>query len=731
MKRFALMPGLFLLLIVLPASAQDPVDYVNVFVGTRGAANIPGLYGGQIPGVTRPFGNVQWTPMTRLNAIGVCPYEYDDKKLIGFIGTRQPTVWMGDYGAVSLMPGQGELKFRYDQRGVFYSHLDEKATPYLYSVKAGGVKTTLAATALASIFRFEFQGKGQPWLVIDASRDLGFFGGINIDRPRRRVTGYNPDRQSYLLGPQLPNFRGWFVIEFDADLVGSGIYMGNSLIENLPSATFDRLGGYVRFAEGVKTVHARIGTSLISLEQAEANLQAEIPDWDLDRIARAGRDEWNEQLGRITVKGSERDQKILYSSLYHVHLYPRRFDEHGRYYSAFDDRIHEGVSYNDYSLWDTFRALHPLLILTAPERVGPMVQSLLQIYREGGWLPKWPNPAYTNIMIGTHADSVIADAYVKGLRDFDLQLAWEAVRKDAFTPPDGDEFKRWGDRVPWTSYEARHGLYWYLKLGYVPVDKSAEATSSTLEYAYDDFCVAQIAKAVGADADYETLMAHSKNYRNLWKDGYFQGRRADGSWAGAQGYTESIKWGYMFFAPHDVPGLIELMGGPKNFERKLDGMFAPGLWLYRYIHSNEPVHGVTYLYNYIGKPWKTQREARKMAALFYGPGPYGILGNDDCGQMAAWYVFTSLGFYPVTPGTDVYALGSPIWREAEVKIGAPYAPATFKVIAKNQSKLNVYIRSARLNGKELHEPFLRHADIIGGGTLELEMSPVPNPSWWR
>ena len=712
-----------------PPPAAGPVDYVNVFLGTRGGS-IPGLYGGQIPGVTRPFGNMQWTPMTRLNAIGVCPYQYDDHMLLGFIGTRQPTVWMGDYGAVSLLPGQGQLKFRYDRRGVPYSHLGEKATPYLYSIKAGGVRTSLAASARASLFSFSFEGKGGPWLVVDASRDVGFPGQITIDPARRRITGWNSDRQSARLGPPLPNFKGYFVIEFDTPFTSSGVYLGNSLVPSLPSAQCDRLGGYVTFAPGTKIVHARIGSSLISLEQAEANLAAEVPDWDLNRLAREGRDEWNAQLSRVTVQGSERDRRIFYSSMYHVFLYPRQSFEGGRYYSAFDDQVHEGVSYNDYSLWDTFRALHPLLILAAPERVAPMITSLLQMYREGGWMPKWPNPTYTNIMIGTHADSVIADAYVKGLRDFDLALAWEAVRKDAFVPPDGDEYKRWGDRVPWTSYEARGGLSWYLKLGYVPVDKTLEATSSTLEFAYDDFCVAQIAKAAGATADYETLMAHSKNYRNLYKDGYFQGRRSDGSWAGSKGYTESPKWGYMFFAPQDLPGLVELMGGPRAFERKLDQVFAPVLWLGRYLHSNEPVHNEVYLYDYCGAPWKTQWQARKMIRLFYGPGPYGILGNDDCGQMAAWFVFSSLGFYPVTPGSDLYALGSPIWKEAEIKIGAPYTPATFKVVARNQSPLNVYIRSARLNGKDLHEPFLRHGDIIAGGTLELEMGASPNQSWW-
>jgi len=380
-------------------------------------------------------------------------------------------------------------------------------------------------------------------------------------------------------------------------------------------------------------------------------------------------------------------------------------------------------------LWDTFRAEHPLLVLTSSERVGDMMTGLIHMYEEGGWLPKWPNPTYTGIMIGSHADSVLADAWVKGIRNFDLEKAYEATYKNAMVPPDGDKHKKWGDRDPWTSVESRGGLYWYKKLGYVPVDKTEESVSRTLEFAYDDFCVAQLAKAAGDMETYQDLMERSKNYRNLYHDGYFQARESDGSWAGHKGYTESVKWGYMFCAMQDVPGMIEMMGGKDKFEKKLDKVFVPVLRIYRYTHTNEPVHHYPYLYDYSGSPWKTQKQARLALEKYYHNDPAGLVGNDDCGQMSAWYIFSSMGFYPVTPGTDVYAMGSPLWDKVTIHIDEPYEKATFTVIAKNQSPDNYYIQSATLNGGPLDGPFLKHAQIVKGGTLVLEMGPEPNKQW--
>jgi len=312
-----------------------PVDYVNPYIGTHGGVG-PSLYGGMIPGVTRPFGMIQWTPMTRLNKIGGCPYRYGDNTIMGFQGTHQPAVWMGDYGHVSVMPGQGDVRVGFKERDVSFSHDEEVTTPYYYKVKMGDMKGEMAASVRSSIMRFSFQSDEAPYMIVDASRDKGFAGSVTIEPDKNRIIGYNSDRHSAHLGPPLPNFKGHFVIEFDKQIEDFGVYRGEETAESVSRAEGEVLGAYVVFKKGVKTVQARIGTSLISLAQAEENLEKEIPGWDLEKIKREGRAEWNKKLGRIEVEGGTRDDKVnFYTSMYHAHLYPRIFSEYGRYYSAF------------------------------------------------------------------------------------------------------------------------------------------------------------------------------------------------------------------------------------------------------------------------------------------------------------------------------------------------------------------------------------------------------------
>jgi len=731
MKHYVLVFVCLFFLASATTHAEDPVDLVNPYIGTHGGIG-PSLYGGMIPGVARPFGSVQWTPMTRLNKIGGAAYRYGDSSIMGFLGSRQPAVWMGDYGMVSIMPGTGKVQTGFNERKLRFKHDEETTTPCYYKVEMGRITAEVAATMRCSIMRFTFDRDMEPYLVIDASREEGFSGRLEVDVENNRITGFNTDRHSAHLGPLLPNFRGWFVIELDRPVEDYGVYKDEVASRGAPSAEGDRIGAWVKFPPGSRTIQVRIGTSLISLAQAEENLGKEVPHWDLEKVKAEGREEWNEQLSRIEVKGGTRDQRVIfYTGMYHAHLYPRLFSEYGRYYSAFDDKVHRGVAYNDYSLWDTFRAEHPLLILTASERVSDMMTSLINMYEEGGWLPKWPNPTYSGIMIGSHADSVLADAWVKGIRGFDLEKAYEATRKNAMVPPDGDREKRWEDRALWSGVESRGGLSWYKELGYVPVDKTAESVSRTLEFAYDDFCVAQLAKAAGREKDYELLMERSRNYRNLYHEGWFKARKADGSWAGGMmtGYTEATRWQYLFCAMQDVPGMIEMLGGKEVFEARLDKVFLPALRFFRYLHSNEPVHHYIYLYDYCGAPWKAQKQARLAMQKYYHNKPAGLNGNDDCGQMSAWYIFSSLGFYPVTPGADLYAMGSPLWEEAVVKIGKPYHETEFRIIAKNQGPKNFYVQSALLNGEPLDEPFIRHSQIVKGGELTLEMGPEPNMQW--
>jgi predicted alpha-1,2-mannosidase len=404
-------------------------------------------------------------------------------------------------------------------------------------------------------------------------------------------------------------------------------------------------------------------------------------------------------------------------------LFPREFSEYGKYYSAFDDKVHAGLSYNDYSLWDTFRALHPLLIFIQPERVNGMIQSLLQMYREGGWMPMWPNPSYTNIMIGTHADAVIADAYVKGIRGYDVKLAYEAMHKDAFVAPEGDTGKRWGDRDKWTSYEAKGGLTYYHRLGYVPIDRTNESVSHTIEYSIDDYCVAQVAKALGKTEDYKELVAWSKNYRNVYNKttGFATPRNFDGQWNSNldSGFTEGSKWTYTFGAMHDVPGMMEQMGGTEKFAELLSRNFDEN----HYRPDNEPGHHYCYLFDYCGMPWKTQELVRKhTSSENYRNEAVGINGNDDCGQTSAWYLFSVMGFYPVSPGSGQYAIGAPQYPFISLDLGGG---KKLEIIAKGLSAANKYVRSVRINGLLLNEFFISHADISRGGKLVFEMTDKP------
>jgi predicted alpha-1,2-mannosidase len=488
--------------------------------------------------------------------------------------------------------------------------------------------------------------------------------------------------------------------------------------------TGDAVGAFAQFdTKADPVVEAQVGTSFISIEQARANLEAELPAWEFESKRDELKRKWNAKLSIVAIEGAPDDQRhIFYTGLYHALLYPRLFSEYGRYYSAFDDRIHSGESYTDFSIWDTFRAENSLLTLLAPERIDGMINALLQDYKEGGWLPKWPNPSYTNIMIGTHADSLIAEAVAKGFRGFDYQLAYEAVHKDANTPPDGDTTRRWLDREAGVPYEARAGLTYAKKLGYIPADKVSESASSTLEETYDDYAVAQVAKAVGKSDDYEILMRRSRNYRNLFNParGFMQARNSDGTWAAPDvGWTEGDQWVYLFSPLHDVPGVIALLGGKDAFNAQLDRHFGG----HHNQHDNEPSHHYGYLYDFGGQPWKTQAVVRQIARDAYSNTPTGVLGNEDCGQMSAWYIFTALGFYPVNPASAQYMIGSPSFTRATLNL--PNG-RRFEILAANNSPGNAYIQSARLNAEPLVDPVITYQQLQAGGELEFVMGPKPS-----
>lgn len=702
-----------------PNAPDDAVSRVNPLIGS-GSGKIG--YGGTMPFVTPPFGMTDWTPQTRQNKLSVVSYKYEDTTISGFIGTHQPAIWMGDYGYVTIMPEIGGLKTTPEARQLPFQHKDEIARPDYYSVwmDAGNTRrihAEMTATERCAYLRFTFPKGSAPRVLVEASRP-GIAGQAEANAAE--ITGYNPDRVDSGLGPfKLPNFKGYFVVQFRQIPSESGTYGPKSQ----PSA--DATGAWANFSANNEAVELRVGTSFLSIEQARANLKAEIPAWDFDAVQQKLRAEWNEKLSRISVEGASEDQqKIVTTALYHALLYPRIFSEDGRYYSAFDDQIHQGESYTAYSIWDTFRAENSLLTLVAPERIPGMVTALLQNYKEGGWMPKWPNPSYTNIMIGTHADSLVAEAIRKHFTGIDRDLAWQAVYKDAMTPPDDDTKHRWADREPNTPYEARGGLTYSKVLGFVPNDKTAEAASRTLEDAYDDWCVAQVAKALGKTKDYEFFLNRSLNYKHIFNPatGFMQAKNADGSWASEKdGWTEGDHWVYTFAVFHDLPGLEALMGGPDKYNSLLDQHFADG----HNHHDNEPSHHYPYLYDFSGEPWKTQAKVREVANAEYANLPSGIDGDDDCGQMSAWYLFSAFGFYPVNPASGDYMIGSPLFQRMSLRLSSG---KTFTVLAENNSDKNVYIQSATLNGKPLEKPLIAWEDIQSGSTLKLVMGP--NPSKW-
>jgi predicted alpha-1,2-mannosidase len=699
---------------------------VNPYIGTAGGGSD---YGGTMPLVTTPFGMTNWTAQTRQNKISVTSYAWEDHTISGFIGTHQPAIWMGDYGYVTVMPEVDGVKTSQQARALRFKREDEIATPYYYSVVLDAgykrtIKTEVTATEHCGFLRFRFHRANWTGVLVEASR-RGSGGYIAVNSLQHEIVGYNADRMDAHLGPlALPNFKGYFVIRSnkpfaEGETNGSSTAHGSNL-----SLTGEQVSAYVSFPPVEDSlVQLKIGTSFISVDQARANLEKEIPDWNFDGAIAALKSTWNAKLGLIEIDGATDDQRtVSYTALYHALLYPRLFSEYGRYYGAFDDKMHDGVSYTAYSLWDIFRAEHSLLTLIAPERVGDMVQALLQNYQEGGWMPKWPNPSYTNIMIATHADAVVAEAINKGFHGFDYNLAYEAAHKDAMTPPDGDTTRKWLDREPHTPYEARAGLTYSKQLGYIPADKIAEAASSTLEDAYDDYAVAQIAKAVGKDYDYRFFLNRSLNYSLLFnrKTGFMQARNSDGSWAGEDvGWTEGDKWAYTWAVMHDIPGLIELMGGRDAFNRKLDDHFSGG----HNHHDNEPSHHYPYPYDYSGQPWKAQAKVREILAQAYSNTPSGMLGNEDCGQMSAWYIFSAMGFYPVNPVSGDYMIGSPLFRTVRMHLANG---GTFVVSAPANSTKNLYIQSAELNGQPLTIPVLRWDQIQQGGTLSLVMGSEPS-----
>jgi len=729
--------GACLVAITLPELTRaGDVDYVNTYIGT---SDVPGdggtEYGGTMPFVEPPFAMTSWTPQTRQNRISVTSYNYGDTNISGFIGTHQSAIWMGDYGYVTLMPEVDDIKTTPDARRLPFTHASETATPYYYSVlmDAGAfrkIKGEVTATEHCAIMRFTYPQNANSSIIVEATRP-GVRGNAGVNPAVQEFTGYNPDRMDAKLTTlRLPNFKGYFVIQVNKPFAGIGTYQGTNINCGATNTIGDNVGAYATFrTRSDEQVLVKVGISFISIAQARANLNAEIPGWNLDAVKKKLRNIWNQNLGEVSIQGATHNQRVqFYTGIYHCMLYPRLFSEHGRYYSAFDDQIHDGVAYTDYSGWDIFRSEFSFITLICPGRVNDMVQALLNDYREGGWMPKWPNPSYTDIMESTPADSLVAEAIMKDFHGFDYHLAYQAVYKDAMTPPTGDTTHKWQDREQGQPYSAREGLTFYMKYGYVPENWTARAASCTLEHAYYDWCTAQIAKEIGKTNDYWFFLKRSLNYKNVFNcsTGLMNSRYANGTWAPSNlGWSEGGQDGYNFDVMHDIPGLISLMRGASNFNTALSVRTTD----LNALVNNEPGNHYIYLYDFSGRPSLCQSLVRAALTNFRDT-PDGLPGNDDCGQTSSWLLFANMGFYPVSPASGIYMIGSPLFRR--ITINLPNG-RVFTITASHNSAMNKYIQSATLNGGVLDVPYITYVQIEAGGTLRFVMGPSASlwGSRWR
>lgn len=719
------------------AAAQHLADLPDPMVGTDSKYELS--HGNTYPATFIPYAMAAWSPQT---GEGGWPYQYAKDSIRGFRMTHRPSAWTIDWGSFSLMPVAGPLKVLPDDRGAKFRHADETARAYRYDVLLEGYKTrvSIAPTGHGGVLRFAFPPAGPAWVVLDGGEGGG---SVKIDAAARRITGTN-SRTAKGGAP----FALYFIVEFDRGFASAGTWDTAGAKDSATNRAGEHVGAFIGFKPG-EVVSARVGTSLISLEQAERAMKAESPRIDVEAAAAAAQRVWDRDLSVIQIAGgTEAQRRTFYTALYHSLQFPRMLNEtdaSGKmvHYGLYDGKVHDGPMFTDIGFWDVFRAQFPLLTVINPKKDAEIIRAMVNTYDEAGWIPTWPNPIETNVMIGTHADSAVADAYVKGIRDFDAAKAYAAIRRDATEPGTG-------------VFDARKGIADYLKLGYVPADGGVkESVARTLEYAYDDWCVARMARALGKQADYDRFLKQSKSYRNLYdaSTGFMRGRNRDGSWLAPFDpldwggvYTEGNAWQWLWSVQQDVPGLMALMGGREAFLRKLDELFSTTTEfkvggykqvihemteakmgnMGQYAHINEPVHHVIYLYDYAGQPWKAQKWAREVMDRSYKPGPAGWLGDEDNGQMSAWYIFSAMGFYPVIPGQAIYALGTPLFDRATIRLESG---KTFTVEAARSAPGAIYVQSATLNGKALDRAWIRHSEITGGGTLRFVLGAKPNEKW--
>jgi predicted alpha-1,2-mannosidase len=723
--------------------------FVNPLIGT-GDATTPSSekFGGGnsshaqvIPGVGFPFGMTQWTPQTRASeAHCLAPYYYADTRIQGFRGTH----WMSgsctqDYGSMTIMPLSGRVIPDVRQRASSFSHQRETARANYYQVFLDDYQVNAEVTAEnhSAVLRFTWMTDSAKYIVFNPNSDEGE-GFVEVDTARNEIRCYNPVHRIYQGLGEPAGFNGWFVIKLPGKVAGFGVWRGDSVLSGVTTVKdVKNIGAWIKLSQPAgEPVTLKVGASFTSFAAAEENLEMEIGGHDFDSVRKEGRQIWNHVLQRVDVDGgTDQDRQKFYTALYHSMLLPRQFSDDNGTFPKFDKQYEVEtdktfVYYGDFSMWDTFRAEHPLLTILQPERSHDMMESLLEKGYSGGWLPifpAWNN--YTSEMIGDHAVATLADAAMKGIIDL-TDDDYELMRRNAMETP--------ADPADYVNGKGRRALTSYLKYGYIPLEDEVkdayhhrEQVSRTLEYAYDDFALSQVAGLVGERKDKRLFRKRSMNFKNVFDPTVksVRGRHADGSWSkdfdrekSASFISEGTPWQYTWFVPQDIGGLIKMMGGEKEFNQQLDAFFARG----QYWHGNEPGHQIPFLYNYSGQPWKTQEHVAQIRHDEYSDGPGGLSGNDDAGQISAWYVFSCMGFYPVCPSVPEYVLFTPAFDKITLNLENGNR---FTVLAPGASSGKLYIQSVTLNGRKYRKNYIRHSDIVKGGVLEMKLGEKPNKNW--
>jgi predicted alpha-1,2-mannosidase len=703
-------------------------DFVNPFIGTA-------YHGHTYPGAAYPFGQIQLSPDNGTQGWDWCSgYHYSDSILSGFSHLHLSGTGIGDLADISFLPVTSEVTFQKGELNADfvkryagkYSHDQETASPGYYAVtlKNNGIRAEFTVTERAGLHRYSFPEEGEKNLLIN----LGF--AINWDKPYK--TTLNIVDNQLITGSRLSN--GWAADQHVYFAVRFSSPISNSVITNVGGE--GRTVAYLKFSK--RNILAKVGISSVSIENAMANLDASLPGWDFEGTQKAASDAWEKELSKIRIQSDDPGQKtIFYTSMYHTMVAPALFSDLNGEFKGVKGDVQKANGYNRYtvfSLWDTYRALHPLFTLTQQPRVNDMVKSMLDHYKQSGLLPVWELEGNeTFCMVGNHSIAVIAEAILKGIGDFDHQLAFEAMKV--------------------TSLHDRDGMGLYDKLGYMPADKIQQSVAKSLEVAIDDWCVAAVAQKLGKTEDAAYFSKRSESYRAYFdkKTGFMRGKLSNGQWTTpfdpvfskheGSDYTEGNAWQYLWIVPQNVNGLIDLLGGKDPFAKKLEELFTieagvtgeqaspdiSGL-IGAYAHGNEPGHHTTFLFNYCGRAWRTQELNREIQTTMYKNSPDGLCGNEDCGQMSAWYVFSALGFYPVNPAELKYQFGSPIVQEAKLEVAQG---KYFTMKAPLASKDNKYIQEVKLNGQVLTRSFITHEEIMDGGILEFEMGAEPNMSLFQ